>query len=355
KMLFLTFVLVGVTAQSAAATEVTVIEVNGSVSVRAKGAEAFSRAQKGDRIGQGARLRTGDDGKAKLRFADGTISIVRPKTEIAIDMAPQGQTGSNAVVLFFGRLWSSVVKSATGTQSFEVRGANAVAGVRGTIFEVGVADDGAVRVAVSEGQVDVNGDDGDGTVSLTPGFQVDGNPQGHLHDHRKSPETQEWSEWFDKRAAHMHQRGQAIAKHLHGRLDARRKKLERLVTRQNRARQRIRRLRAQLDAGAPVRGQLQRNLRELERVTERLQDMQQRLQPVFGLFEMWGRKAPTMKGAAGRQIGLMAEDVKRVAKGFADLFEEGTDQSEEALDEMIEGMKGGPTLKRKKSVKDELF
>ncbi|MEO1336384.1 MAG: hypothetical protein AAFV29_12110, partial [Myxococcota bacterium] len=185
--------------------------------------------------------------------------------------------------------------------------------------------------------------------------QVDGNSEGHLHDHRKSPKTQDWRDWFDRRANRMHQQGQAVAKQLHGRLDARRAKLERLVARQKQARQRIRRLRRQLDAGAPVRGQLQQKLRELESITERLLSMQQRLQPLFGLFEMWGRQASTIGGTAGRQIGMMAEDVKRVEKGFADLFEEGTDQSEGSLDDMMDDMKRGPTLKRKRSVKDELF
>lgn len=345
----------GLPARATAAALVTVVQVEGTVEVRRPSKEAFSDVRTGDRIGHGSRIRTADDGKVVLQFGDGTKARVMPKSEVVVRAPGTAAGRPNGVVLFFGRLWTSVVKSVSGQETFEVRGANAVAGVRGTEFEVGIADDGAVRVVVSEGQVDVRGDRGDRVESVKPGFMVDSDPRGRLQERRKTPETLDWDGWFARRARVLEQRGQAVAKNLHGRLDRRKQKVEALIAQQKQLREQIEALEQQKRTGASVDAELQRKLRQLQRVTDRLEDMQRRLQAVFGIFDMWGRKASEGSMPGGEQISLLARDVKRVEKGFADLFEEGTDLSEEGLEEMIEQMQDGPTLKPKKSVKDELF
>ena len=338
-----------------AAEGVSVIDVNGTVEVKTGPQAAFSRVRVGDRIGHGARIRTGETGKVVLRFADGTTTRMMPKTEALIRAPRDRGKRPNSVVLFFGRLWTDVVKTVSGEETFEVRAANAVAGVRGTQFEVGVADDGSTLVVVSEGQVDVAGDVGRKKMAVRRGYQVESSPRGRLLGRRKSPKTLDWNGWFARRAQALEKRGRAIAKNLHGRLDRRRQQVERLVSQQKKLREDIEGLEARRRKGADVDEQLQAKLRRLERVTERLEDMQRRLQAAFGIFGMWGRKAADGDMPNARQIGLLAEDVKRVERGFMDLFEEGTDLSEEGMEEMMEDMRKGPTLKPKKSVKEELF
>ncbi len=334
---------------------VAATEVQGAVSVRKPSAERFVRVRVGDRIVDGSRLRTEEDGKVVLQFPDGTTSRISPDSEIVLRLSSRSSTKPSGVILFFGRLWTSVVRSVSGETTFEVQGANAVAGVRGTQFEVGVADDGAVRVVVSEGLVAVQGDVTSETVNIAPGFEIESDSQGKLLERRKVPKTLEWDDWFGRRARALQERGQMVAEDLHGRLSRRRKQVERLVGQQRRLRQQIERLENRRQAGEDVKAQLQDKLRQLERVTQRLEDMQARLQAAFGMFRMWGRKAGSGRLKNGRQIRLLAEDVKRVEKGFADLFEEGTDQSEESLDEMMDDMQQGPTLKPKKKASDELF
>ena len=165
----------------------------------------------------------------------------------------------------------------------------------------------------------------------------------------------DWDGWFARRARALEQRGRAVAEDLYGRLDRRRSKLERLVGQQKALREQIEALEAERKKGADVKTELQVKLRQLQRVTERLEDMRNRLQAAFGIFEMWGRLAASKSTADSRQIRLLVEDAKRVEKGFLDLFEEGTDQSVEGLEEMMQDMEKGPTLRPRKRLKDELF
>ena len=347
--------LVGAGGSVEAAESVVVIRAEGQVSVRGPSEEGYRRVKTRDRIGHGSRLRTGADGKVELQFADRTRSKVMPNSEVMV-RAPGGDAKNpNGVVVFFGRLWSSVVKSVSGKETFEVRGANAVAGVRGTEFEVGVADDGASRVVVDEGLVDVEGDVDGQTVPVGPGYLVDADAQGRLQERRKTPKRLDWDGWFSAHARALERRGRVIAKDLHGRLDRRRAQVQRLVGEQRRLRASIERLEAQRRAGAPVNAQLKDNLQRLERVTERLEDMQRRVQAGFGIFGLWGRRVESGRLRESPQMRTLVEDIKRVEKDFADMFEEGTDLSPESLEEMMDDMKRGPTLKPKKKAKDELF
>ena len=338
-----------------AQASVVVVELRGGASVKSNAKDRYVPIRLNQRIGSGARIRTGTDGQVTLRFPDRTRSRVLPNSEVLVRISEAQASSPSGVVLFFGRLWSNVVKSVSGAQTFEVRGANAVAGVRGTQFEVGVADDGSSRVVVSEGLVDVVGDVDEQPVSVSGGYMVDADGYGRLQDRRKAPESLDWDGWMSRRARALEQRGMALAKDLYGRLESRRGQVERLLGQQKRLRARIESLEQQQGRGVSVQSDLQDALRDLERVTQRLESMQRRLQAGFGMFGRWRERVASGRVSNARGISLLAEDIKRVEKGFADLFEEGTDQSEESLEEMMKDMKRGPTLRPKKKAKDELF
>ncbi len=341
-------------AAPAFAGNATVEALSGSVKIRPPGAQNYDSVARGQKLQHGARVKTGKDGRATLKFEDGSKVEVRPESEILV-RAPETAQKPNGVLLFFGRVWSKVTKSAGGSNSFEVQSANAVAGVRGTDFEVGVADDGSTRVVVSNGKVTVEGDDQGGS-ELGPGDEVESDGEGELSKKKRSGKDADWNGWFAARAKALEKEGLKVAKNLDGRLERRRAKVEALVKEQRALRKQIESLEAQRAEGADVEADLQDALAKLERVTERLQDMEARLQSAYGMFERWGAVAEKGGMDGAEELGRMAHNIARVAADFADMIEEGTDQSEEGMDEMLQEMPGGGTLKpKKKGAKHELL
>lgn len=322
-----------------------VVDVSGDVTGRPPKSEAYGRLAAGDRVPYGSRLRTGDKAQATLRFEDGTEVKVRAKTEVLVRPRPKEE--ASGVVLFFGRVWSKVVKSVSGETSFEVESANAVAGVRGTEFEVGVADDGSTRVIVSEGVVAVGGDE-NGATPISAGFEVESDHDGRLAKRKKAARDAAWDGWFSKRAKAIQKQGLKVAKNLEGRLDRRQAKVKKLVAEQRDLRQQIQLLEKKKQAGEDVDAELAEKLERMEEITARLESMKDRLEAAFGMFERWGDLAEQGSMQGGEQVTELVEDVRRVAREFADMIEEGTDMSEEGMDDMLDDMKKGPTLKPNK-------
>lgn len=338
-----------------AAGSVTLISASGAVSVRSPGSKRYSPASAGSKIADRSRLKTGGDGKATLRFDDGSTAEVRPKSEIMVLAKRRGGDQPNGATLFFGRIWSKVAKAVGGETAFEVRSANAVAGVRGTQFEVGVADDGSARVIVREGAVAVEGDGGK-PVNVGRGFEIESSHRGRLTRRKRAKRDPDWEGWFSRRAKKLERQGVEVAQDLDGRLSRRWRQVEKLVRRQRVLREAIQRLERQAKAGADVQADLEQKLAELERVTERLVSMRERLEAAFAMFERWGAMAERGEMKHAEKIGGICGNVARIAADFADMIEEGTDMSEESMNEMMEDMKNGPTLENKdKSAADELF
>lgn len=343
----------GLLAGDAAGAEVPIrlSHAEGEVESREVGADEYRPVKAGAVIPSGARLRTGERSSATLRFADGTESRLGPNTELSV--RARGEKKSS-IALFFGRLWSKVVKRSGGGDSFEVRSANAAAGVRGTEFEVGVALDGSTRVLVKSGEVGVG--DGDGRPKPVEKDQmIEASGRGRLGKVQRAPADPDWDGWFSARAKEMEARGLEVAKSLSGRLNRRKAQLRGLVQQQRRLRAEIVALEKHQKAGEDVTRRLETKLAELDRVTVRLESMQQRLQGAFALFERWGGAAAGGTLAEGEAIQKLALDVQKIAADFADMIEEGTDLSIEGMEEMMDDMKQGKGLEPGDSAADELF
>jgi exonuclease VII small subunit len=329
---------------------VTLAAVSGDVRVRPPQSKDYLEAKRGARLEDGARIKTGADGVAELQYDDGSKAVVRIDSEIIV--RPKSGERPSGLVLMLGRVWAKIAKSSGGDRSFEVQSANAVAGVRGTDFEVGVGLDGSARVVVSSGEVEVEGEEQ--RVSVKGGHQVETeqNKLGKVAPQKGDPG---WDTWFSTCAKRMESQGLAVAKSLDGRLNRRKGQVEKLVAQQKDLRRQIERLEAQRKRGDDVDDKLETKLAELARVTARLEDMKARLQGAFGLFARWGEACAAGTMPNSKQIGAMASDVAKVAADFADMIEEGTDQSEEGMDELMDDMRKGKTGKPKDSAADELF
>jgi hypothetical protein len=331
----------------------TLASISGDVRVRAPQSKDYVRADKGASLTDGTRVKTEQGASATIQYPDGTSAEVKAQSEVIIRIAQPGAR-PNGVVLFLGRVWAKVAKSSGGANSFEVQSANAVAGVRGTEFETGVALDGSARVVVQKGEVNVVSDE-DRSVPVRGGQEVEteqtklGNPLTRKGD-------PDWDGWFTKCAKRMEQQGLEVAQSLDGRLNKRKEKVQRLIAEQKALRQKIEKLEAEKKRGADVDLELEKALEELGRVTARLQDMKSRLEGAFGLFEKWGAVAAKGDLPNSKQIGAMSQSMAKIAADFADMIEEGTDQSQEGMEETMDDLRKGKTGKPKKgSAADELF
>jgi len=139
--------------------------VRGSVELQAAADDAFQPVSADRNARAGSVVRTGADGHATLRWADGTLLRVSPGTTLTIDKCRFDKRRSTSLSHFTvsaGRVWVHVVKMLSAESKFEISTPTATAGVRGTMFAIEVDPNGATDVLVYEGEVEVRS----GTQSL---------------------------------------------------------------------------------------------------------------------------------------------------------------------------------------------
>jgi hypothetical protein len=96
-------------------------------------------AQAGEQLGRGARIETGERGSVALRFPDGAITIVQPRTAMQLDTLRtllDGGAARTRLRLDGGRIENTVTPQRKPGALFEVQTPAAVAGVRGTRYRV---------------------------------------------------------------------------------------------------------------------------------------------------------------------------------------------------------------------------
>jgi len=99
------------------------------------------------------------DGKVEIKFGDGSVMRIAPNSKIKMKSLlaeGDGKKRDVGVKVEAGKIWATVSKAVGSDAKFEVETDNAVAGVRGTIFRVELADDQATVVKVYTGAVAVN-------------------------------------------------------------------------------------------------------------------------------------------------------------------------------------------------------
>lgn len=148
-----------------------------AVVVRADGdARVDGRAaQTGARLDRGARIETGERGSVALRFPDGAITIVQPRTAVQLDTLRtlvDGGAARTRIKLDGGRVENTVTPQRKPGALFEVQTPAAVAGVRGTRYRVAEAQ-GDALTEVLEGEVRVAGArEASAGVEVQTGFGV---------------------------------------------------------------------------------------------------------------------------------------------------------------------------------------
>lgn len=118
----------------------------------------------GDKVGEGAQLRTGDSGRLRLRCPDGSSLVIGDRSQLTLSklQMPAGQPREVSLLLQLGLLGQKVAPAGGGGSGggaspgrWEVRTPSAVTAVRGTEFLVEVGADEQTAVHVQSGQVAV--------------------------------------------------------------------------------------------------------------------------------------------------------------------------------------------------------
>jgi hypothetical protein len=120
--------------------------------------KTWTRLKRGSDVAPGSHVKTGADSRAELTFTDKSVVRVGPTSELKVDTAAfEGKSNEVKVeaTLVAGEAWAKVAKLASDQSKFQVKTANAVAGVRGTVFRVNIDRDEATVVKVYNGAVAV--------------------------------------------------------------------------------------------------------------------------------------------------------------------------------------------------------
>jgi hypothetical protein len=145
--------------------------ISGEVTITEPG-KAAAKARLGDLFDQGTSFVTSDDGKVTLKFADGQVIVLAPRTRFTVTtyVYNSADAGSGNVLFSLARGGMRFITGLIGQTNpsrFAVRTPTLTAGVRGTDGEIVVADDGSTLVSVNNGVVTMTS--AAGTVVITAG------------------------------------------------------------------------------------------------------------------------------------------------------------------------------------------
>jgi hypothetical protein len=120
---------------------------------------AYKMAARGQVLGSGDMVKTGDQSSAILRFIEGSVVRISESSEVVVKGEKQGDklTDKN-VNVNFGKLGFDV-KSRPGEQ-FRFSSPTAVASIKGTAGLFGYSKDGGTTLTISEGSAELETKDG---------------------------------------------------------------------------------------------------------------------------------------------------------------------------------------------------
>jgi ferric-dicitrate binding protein FerR (iron transport regulator) len=164
--------LVSCVLSGAAPAQQVDVGVASAVVNRVQGSVGARALKTGDRVFQNENIETGADSRGQLLFRDETVLNVGPDSRVTLDrfVYDPARGGSGAAVSV-GRGALRFISGNMPSQSYEIRTPAGSIGVRGTIVDVIVHENGEVVLRLVEGAltfVDLNGR----PVSLTKPGQV---------------------------------------------------------------------------------------------------------------------------------------------------------------------------------------
>lgn len=164
-LLTLVACLVARSAETATNTTCVVLSIEGKLDVAVKGASAWKPATTNQTLQVGDRVRTGLRSRAALRWSD--LSVIRVNELTTLEIQPPAKAGNKAeldlksgAAYFFSREKPSEIQFRTPVAS---------GAIRGTEFNLTVAENGQTELALLDGAVDLA--NAQGSVTLAGGEQ----------------------------------------------------------------------------------------------------------------------------------------------------------------------------------------
>ncbi len=341
-----------------AAEPAMLVQMSGTVTVRAKDAQNDQAAELNQKIPEGAIVKTAANSSASIRLEDGSIIDIKEGSEMMISPNSRKKAKKNSIILLFGTIWSKITKNFSGEEDFTVYTPNGVAGVRGTEFSTTVTIDGSVRVKVKSGLVSV-GDQSAKEVSVKAGEQVDADDSGLGQVKAFSDEMADFK-WQAERRIRMQREGNAIASRVKGTIMGNKSEADKLQKRRKKLEAQRSKLEKKLKNGSPsVRAELSKVKHELNEINDKLAAIFDGAQSKFALFNHFARLVdePDFAHLDGKAIKSDAAILAGIKKQFDEMAAEGMDTSMDSMEHMMDDYSSGKrgTLKESNSAADDLF
>ena len=147
-----------------------VAEASGDVQVRKRGGQVWTVLGDRRQLKAGDAVRTAAGAVLELSWVDGTRIRLAENTELLIKKCTFNTSNKTSRALFrlnLGRVWVRVTRALSAGSKFEIATPTATAGVRGTVFSIGVSATSGTEISVLEGEVAVAS--GDNSLSVPAG------------------------------------------------------------------------------------------------------------------------------------------------------------------------------------------
>jgi hypothetical protein len=166
--------------------------LEGEVNWRASEADAWQPAQLGQMLAVGEQLSTGAEGRAAIRFSEGTLTRISPNSAMTLTAMT---TGSGEPATEF-KLDSGGLFIILNGGSAEVETNAGVASVRGSYLNVRVTDQGRTIAACLEGDCSLATNAGQ--VDLTNGQRSRANSADEAPEDPQDMDAYEYNLWFEE-------------------------------------------------------------------------------------------------------------------------------------------------------------
>jgi hypothetical protein len=129
----------------------------GQVEVQKAMKNDWSKALFNQSLLSGQKVKTQEESRAEIGFADGSIIRIDGNSKLDIIDAKKEKSGAQTATakVWSGKVWANVNKMSKKTK-FQLESPTAVAAVRGTVYRMAVSDDQTTKIAVYSGEVAVD-------------------------------------------------------------------------------------------------------------------------------------------------------------------------------------------------------
>jgi hypothetical protein len=343
-------------------------KLSGKIEIKKAKLAYWSDARVNMEVYFGDNIRTGDDGRGLIRLVDDSIIRIQSNSHIVLNTIISPAEKKNSVLLFFGRVWNRISKKALRKKVFEVQTPTAVCGVRGTDFETASYDDGTMLVKVNTGNVEVDNEVSQKSLSANQGTRVGFGQKEIVAETDYKPD---WERNQEEARENLLSDGRKYGGYVHDEIYKRRDEMKQLVNQATDLNAKKERLKA-IASDAKGKGDFiafESYMDEIKKMGEEQKELNKkiayyarRLECHFGLFSHYGdiAKHPALsKRFQGKEFILnQLDNIESVRAEFNAMVEEGMKMSmedmEDMMDEMRDKMKIFKDIRDKKDIFGEM-